>query len=75
MDKYGKMYLGWEISFGEKLTFKDKPTVVTEEVYEGVDLMDYMNARAMEVKLTLKIEGDVLVGTLAFELELVFLKS
>ncbi|KAL0008513.1 hypothetical protein SO802_010015 [Lithocarpus litseifolius] len=62
MDKDGKMYLGWEIFFGEKLTFKDNPIVVTEEVCEGADWMDYMNARAMEAKLTPKIEGDVLVS-------------
>ena len=35
--KNGKMYLGWEIFFNEKLTFKEKPTMVIKEVQEEVD--------------------------------------
>ena len=37
VDKDGKMYLGWEIFFEEKFTFKENPTVVIEEFQEEVD--------------------------------------
>ena len=32
VDKDGKVYLGWEIFFEEKLTFQEKPTMVIKEV-------------------------------------------
>ena len=59
--KDGKVYLGWEIFFNEKLTFKEKPTVVIKEVQEEVDWVDYMDAKAMET--TLKMERDVFAIT------------
>ena len=31
------VYLGWEMFFNEKLTFKEKPIVVIKEVQEEVD--------------------------------------
>jgi len=55
--KDGKVYLGWEIFFNEKLTFKEKPVVVIKEVPKEVDWMDYMEAE--EMKTMLKMEGDV----------------
>ena len=30
--KDGWVYLGWEIFFNEKLTFKEKPTMVIKEI-------------------------------------------
>ena len=35
--KDGKVYLGWEMFFSEKLTFKEKPTVAIKELQEEVD--------------------------------------
>ena len=35
--KDGQVYLGWEIFFNEKLTFKEKPIVVIKEVEEEVN--------------------------------------
>jgi len=32
-----KVYSGWEMFFNEKLTFKEKPTVVIKEVQAEVD--------------------------------------
>ena len=58
--KYGKVNPSWEI-FEEKLTFKEKPTIVIKEVQEEVDWMDYMDAEAMGAML--KVEGDVLTIT------------
>ena len=55
--KDGKVYLGWEIFFNEKLTFKEKPVVVIKEVPKEVDWVDYMEAE--EMKTMMKIEGDV----------------
>ena len=62
MDKSKKVNLGWEILFNEKLTFKQKPTMVIEEVQEKVDWIDYMDAKAK--KTMLKMEGDVLTITM-----------
>ena len=59
--KDGKVYLGWEIFFNEKLTFKEKPTVVIKEVQEEVNWVDYMDAKAMETML--KMERDVFTIT------------
>ena len=42
------MYPGWEMFFNEKLTFKEKSTVVIKEVQEEVDWVDYMDAEAMK---------------------------
>ena len=39
-----KVYPSWEIFFEEKLTFKEEPTVVSEEVQKEVDWVDYMDA-------------------------------
>ena len=47
----GKVYLGWEIFFNEKLTFKEKPTMVIKKVQEGVNWMDYKDIGAMETRL------------------------
>ena len=55
------MYLGWEIFFNEKLTFKEKPTMVIKEVQEEVDQVDYMDFEAMETML--KTEGDMFAFT------------
>ena len=62
MDKSKKVNLGWEILFNEKVTFKQKPTMVIEEVQEKVDWIDYMDAKAK--KTMLKMEGDVLTITM-----------
>ena len=35
--KDGRVYLGREMFFNEKLTFKEKPTVVIKEIQEDVD--------------------------------------
>ena len=35
--KDGNVYLGWEIFFNEKLTFKEKPAVVIKDVQEEVN--------------------------------------
>jgi len=32
--KNGKVYLGWEMFFNEKLTFKEKPIMVIKEIQE-----------------------------------------
>ena len=58
--KYGKVNPSWEI-FEEKLTLKEKPTMVIKEVQEEVDWMDYMDAEAMGAML--KVDGDVLAIT------------
>ena len=55
------MYLGLEMFFNEKLTFKEKPIVVIEEVQEKVDWVDYMGDEAMET--ILKMEWDVFAIT------------
>ena len=52
------MNTGREIFFNEKLTFKEKPTMVIKEVQEEVDWIDYMDAEAMETMLNM--EADVL---------------
>jgi len=62
VDKDRKLYLCWEIFFEEKLTFKEKPTVVIKEIQEEVNWMDYMDVEAMET--ILKVEGDVLAITI-----------
>ena len=45
--EHGKVYLGWEMFFNEKLTFKEKPTVVIEEMQEEVDWVNCMDVEAM----------------------------
>ena len=55
------MYPGWEIFFNEKLTFKEKPTVMIKEFQEEFDWTDYMDVEAMETML--KMEGDVFTIT------------
>ena len=42
------MYPSWEMFFNEKLTFKEKPTVVIKEIQEKVDWVNYMAAKAMK---------------------------
>ena len=59
--KDGKVYPSWEIFFNEKLTFKEKPTVVIKKVQEEVNWVDYMDAEAMETML--KMEGDMFTIT------------
>ena len=59
--KDGNVYPSWEIFFEEKLTFKEKPTIVIKEVQKEVDWMDHMDAEAMEAML--KVDGDMLAIT------------
>ena len=40
--------------FNENLTFKEKPIVVIEEVPKEVDLVDYMDTKAMKTMLTME---------------------
>ena len=47
--------------FNEKLTFKEKPTMVIKEMQEEVDWVNYMDAEAM--KTMMKISGDVFAIT------------
>ena len=47
--------------FNEKLTFKEKPTMVIKEVQEEVDWVNYMDAKAM--KTIIKMSGDVFAVT------------
>ena len=55
--KDGKVYLGHEMFFNEKLTFKEKTTVVIKEILEEVDWVNYMDAEVM--KTMMKMSGDV----------------
>ena len=55
------MYSGWEMFFNERLTFKEKPTVVIKEIQEKVDWVNYMDAEAM--KTMIKMSGDVFAIT------------
>ena len=59
MGKDGKVYLGWEMFFDEKLTFKEKPTVMIKEIQEKVDWVNYIDAKAM--KTMMKTSGEVFV--------------
>ena len=59
MGKDGKVYLGWERFFDEKLTFKEKPTVMIKEIQEKVDWVNYIDAKAM--KTMMKTSGEVFV--------------
>ena len=56
-----KVYPSWEIFFKEKLTFKEEPIVVIEEVQEEVDWVDYMDAEVTGAML--KVEGDMFAIT------------
>ena len=47
--------------FYEKLTFKEKPTVVIKEIQEEVDWVNYMDLEVM--KTTMKTSGDVFAIT------------
>ena len=47
--------------FNEKLTFKEKPTMVIKEIQEEVDWENYMDAEAM--KTMMKTSGDVFAIT------------
>ena len=55
--KDGKVYPGQEMVFNEKLTFKEKPTVLIKEMQEEVDWVNYMDAE------TMKTSGDVFAIT------------
>ena len=55
------MYSGWEMFFNEKITFKEKPTVVIKEIREEVDWVNYMDAEAM--KTMMKMSGDMFAIT------------
>ena len=44
-------------SFNEKLTFKDKPTMVIKKIQEEVDWVNYVDAEAS--KTMMKTSGDV----------------
>ena len=50
-----------EMFFNEKLTFKEKPTMVIKEIQEEVDWENYMDAEAM--KTMMKTSGDVFAIT------------
>ena len=45
----GRVYLGWGMFFNEKLTSKEKPTVVIKEIQEEVDWVNCMDAEAMKI--------------------------
>ena len=45
----------FEVSYNEKLTFKEKPTVMVKEIQEEVNWEDYMDVEAM--KAMLKVGG------------------
>ena len=47
--------------FNEKLTFKEKPTVVIKELQEEVNWVNYMDTEA--IKTMMKTSGDVFVIT------------
>ena len=47
--------------FNEKLTFKEKPTMVIKEIQKEVYWANYMDAEAM--KTTMKTSGDVFAIT------------
>ena len=55
--KVGRVYSGWEMVFNEKLTFKEKPTLVIKKVQEEVNWVNHMDAEAM--KTMMKTCGDV----------------
>ena len=55
--KDGRVYPGWEMFFNEKITFKEKPTMVIKEAQEEVDWVNYMDAETM--KTMMKTSGDV----------------
>ena len=61
VDRDGKVNPDQEIIFNEKLTFKEKPTMVIKEIQEEVDQVDCMDAKAMGAML--KVEGDVITIT------------
>ena len=50
-------YMGWEMFFNEKITFKEKPTMVIKEVQEEVDWVNYMDVETMQTMM--KTSGDV----------------
>ena len=60
--KDGRVNLGWEMVFNEKLTFKEKPTVVIKEIQEEVDWVNYMDAEKM--KTMMKTSRDVFAITI-----------
>ena len=47
--KDGRVYLGWEMFFNEKLTSRENPTLVIKVIREDVDWVNYMDAEAMEI--------------------------
>ena len=49
--KDGKVYSGWEMFFNEKLTFKEKHTVVIKEIQEKIDWVNYMDVEAMRTMM------------------------
>ena len=59
--KDGRVYLGREMFFNEKLTFKEKPTMVIKQIQEEVDWVNYMDAEA--IKTMMKTSGDVFTIT------------
>ena len=59
--KDGKVYPRWEMLFNEKLTFKEKPTVVIKDIQEEVDWVNYMDVEVM--KTMMKTSGDVFAIT------------
>ena len=61
MGKDGKEYPRWKMFFDEKLTFKEKATVVIKEVQEEVNWVSYMNTKAM--KTMMKMNGDIFAIT------------
>ena len=49
--KNGRVYSGQEMFFNEKLTFKEKPTMVIKEVQEEVDWVNYMDVEVMKTMM------------------------
>ena len=56
-----RVYLGQEMFFNEKLTFKEKPTMVIKQIQEEVNWVNYMDTEA--IKTMMKTSGDVFVIT------------
>ena len=48
------VYPGWEMFFNEKLTFKEKPTVVIKEMQKKVDWVNYVDAEAMKTMMKMR---------------------
>ena len=59
--KNGRVYPSWQMFFNEKLTFKEKPTIVIKQMQEEVDWVNYMDIEA--TKTMMKTSGHVFTIT------------